>query len=146
MDGRRHAAHFQKILVGYDGSEASERAVDVAIDLARCTDSLILVLAVARPPEPATRVEVDAVLDNAREHFEEGFTKVRERAKVAAVQLETQIEVGHPAEHLIHQAELNHAELIIVGRKGTSLFEKLLLGSVSERVIRFAHCPVMVMK
>lgn len=35
---------------------------------------------------------------------------------------------------------------VIVGRRGTSLFEKLLLGSVSERVIRFAHCPVMVIK
>jgi nucleotide-binding universal stress UspA family protein len=91
-------------------------------------------------------VEVDAVLDNAKEHFEEGFRKVRERARSAEVNLETMIEVGHPAEHLIHQAELIHAELIIVGRRGTSLFQKLLLGSVSERVIRFAHCPVMVMK
>jgi nucleotide-binding universal stress UspA family protein len=146
MDGRRHTAHFSKILVGYDGSEASERAVGAAIDLARCTDARILVLAVARPPEPATRVEVDAVLDDAKEHFNCGFIKIRERARLAEVNLETQIEVGHPAEHLIHQAELIHAELIIVGRKGTSLFEKLLLGSVSERVIRFAHCPVMVMK
>jgi nucleotide-binding universal stress UspA family protein len=133
-------------LVGYDGSEASERAVDVAIDLAQCTDAEILVLAVARPPEPATRVEVDAVLDDAREHFSDGFIKVRERAKSVEVHLETMIEVGHPAEHLIHQAEIIHAELIIVGRKGTSLFEKLILGSVSERVIRFANCPVMVMK
>jgi nucleotide-binding universal stress UspA family protein len=120
--------------------------VDVAIDLAQCTDAEILVLAVARPPEPATRVEVDAVLDDAREHFSDGFIKVRERAKSAEVHLETLIEVGHPAEHLIHQAEIIHAELIIVGRKGTSLFEKLILGSVSERVIRFANCPVMVMK
>jgi nucleotide-binding universal stress UspA family protein len=146
MEGRRNTAHFRKILVGYDGSEASERAVDVAIDLAQCTDAEILVLAVARPPEPATRVEVDAVLDDAREHFSDGFIKVRERAKSAEVHLETLIEVGHPAEHLIHQAEIIHAELIIVGRKGTSLFEKLILGSVSERVIRFANCPVMVMK
>ncbi|MGA3127715.1 MAG: universal stress protein [Candidatus Korobacteraceae bacterium] len=146
MEGRRHNLCFRKILVGYDGSAASERAVDVAISLAQCTDANILVLAVARPPEPATHVEVDAVLDNAKEHFEEGFTNVRGRAKAAEVHLEAMIEVGHPAEHLIHQAELNHAELIIVGRRGTSLFEKLLLGSVSERVIRFAHCPVMVVK
>jgi nucleotide-binding universal stress UspA family protein len=146
MDGRRHNTYFRKILVGYDGSAASERAVDVAISLAQCTDAEILVLAVARPPEPATRVEVEAVLDNAKEHFEEGLSKVRERAKSAEVHLETMIEVGHPAEHLIHQAEINHTELIIVGRRGTSLFEKLLLGSVSERVIRFARCPVMVMK
>ena len=146
MDGRRHNPHFRKILVGYDGSEASERAVDVAIDLAQCTDAEIMVLAVARPPEPATMVEVDAVLDDAKEHFNDGFIKIRERARLAEVRLETMIEVGHPAEHLIHQAELDHAELIIVGRKGTSLFEKLILGSVSERVIRFAICPVMVMK
>lgn len=146
MEGRRNTAHFRKILVGYDGSAASERAVDVAISLAQCTDAEILVLAVARPPEPATHVEVDAVLDNAKEHFEEGFSSVRERARSAEVHLETMIEVGHPAEHLIHQAEIHHAELIIVGRRGTSLFQKLLLGSVSERVIRFAHCPVMVMK
>ncbi len=77
MEGRRHTAHFRKILVGYDGSESSERAVDVAIDLAQCTDAEILVLAVARPPEPATRVEVDAVLDDAKEHFSDGFIKVR---------------------------------------------------------------------
>lgn len=146
MEGRRHCPYFRNILVGYDGSAASERAVDVAISLAQCIDAEILVLAVARPPEPATIVEVDAVLDNAKEHFEEGFSKVRERAKSADVHLQTMIEVGHPAEHLIHQAEINHAELIIVGRRGTSLFEKLILGSVSERVLRYAHCPVMVMK
>jgi nucleotide-binding universal stress UspA family protein len=120
--------------------------VDVAISLAKCTDAEISVVAVARPPEPATRVEVDAVIDNAKEHFGEGLRKVRERAVSAQVQLETTIEVGHPAEHLIHRAEADHAELIIVGRRGTSLFEKLILGSVSERVLRYAHCPVMVMK
>lgn len=146
MDGRRHNPYFRKIMVGYDGSEASERAVDVAINLARCTDVRILVLAVARPPEPATSVELEAVLDDAKEHYEAGLAKVRERAKAAEVGLETMIEVGHPAEHLIHQAELNHAELIIVGRRGTSLFAKMMLGSVSERVMRYAHCPVMVTK
>jgi nucleotide-binding universal stress UspA family protein len=146
MEARRQCPHFRKILVGYDGSAASERAVDAAINLAQCTDAEILVLAVARPPEPATRVEVDAVLDDAREHFEAGFVKLREHAKAADVRLEIIIEVGHPAEHLIHQAEINHIELIVVGRKGTSLFEKLILGSVSERVLRFAHCPVMVIK
>ena len=146
MEGRRHNPFFRKILVGYDGSAPSERAVDVAISLAQCIDAKILVLAVARPPEPATRVEVEAVLDDAKEHYEQGLSKVQERANSAEVELETMIEVGHPAEHLIHRAETDHAELIIVGRRGTSLFEKLILGSVSERVLRYAHCPVMVMK
>jgi nucleotide-binding universal stress UspA family protein len=146
MEGRRHDPHFRKIVVGYDGSVPSERAVDIAINLAHCTDSKIVVLAVARPPEPATSVELEAVLDDAKEHYEQGLAKVAQRARNADVDVETMIEIGHPAEHLIHRAETDHADLIIVGRRGTSLFEKLILGSVSERVMRYAHCPVMVVK
>jgi nucleotide-binding universal stress UspA family protein len=146
MKSRRHNPHFRRIVVGYDGSEASEKAVDVAISLAQCMDSTILVLAVARLPEPATMVEVDAVLDDAKEHFDKGLAGVLERGKAAAVEVKSSIEVGHPAEHVIHKAETEHADLIIVGRRGTSLFTKLILGSVSERVMRYAHCPVMVVK
>jgi nucleotide-binding universal stress UspA family protein len=39
-----------------------------------------------------------------------------------------------------------HVDLIIVGRRGTSLFQKIMLGSVSERVLRYAHCPVLLVK
>jgi nucleotide-binding universal stress UspA family protein len=38
------------------------------------------------------------------------------------------------------------ADLVILGRRGNSLFEKWILGSVSERVLRYAHCPVMVVR
>ena len=56
MNGRRHNPHFRKIMVGYDGSAQAEKAVEVAISLAQCTDSTVLIFAVARPPEPATSV------------------------------------------------------------------------------------------
>jgi nucleotide-binding universal stress UspA family protein len=144
MTGRRHNPHFRRMLVGYDGSPQSEKAVDVALSLCECIDSTVLIFAVARPPEPPTSVELEAVLDDAREHFEEGFKKIAERARSHDMQVETAMAVGHPAEQIIHRAETDKVDLIILGRRGTSLFKKWILGSISERVLRYAHCPVMV--
>jgi nucleotide-binding universal stress UspA family protein len=144
MPGRRQNLHFRRILVGYDGSVQAEKAVDVALSLAQCLDATVLLFAVARPPEPATSVELEAVLDDAREHYEEGFARVRTKAQQHEVKLQTDIAVGHPAEQIIHRAEVDGIDLVILGRRGMSLFERLILGSISARVLRYAHCPVMV--
>ncbi len=145
MTGRRHSV-FKQILVGFDGSEQSKKAANTAIGLAHSLDAKILLLAVARPPEPATSVELEAVLDDAREHFETGFKPLVESAKNAEVELRTDIIVGHPAEQIIHRAEQDKVDLIVLGRRGTSTFHKWILGSVSEKVLRYAHCPVMVLR
>ena len=146
MSENSQTPYFRKILVGYDGSPLSEKAVDVAIRFGMIAKSSISVLAVARLPEPATSVELEAVLDDAREHYATGLKVVVERGRSQGVEIATDIVVGHPAEQLIHRAELEQAELIIVGRRGTSLFKKLVLGSVSEQVLRYAHCPVLLVK
>ena len=143
MKGRRNNPHLRRILVGYDGSTQAERAVDVALSLAQSLDASVLIFAVARPPEPPTSVELEAVLDDAREHYEQAFQAIRNRA-TDQVELTTAIGVGHPAEQIVHKAETEDIDLIILGRRGVSRFEKWLLGSISERVLRYAHCPVMV--
>ena len=135
---------FQTILVGYDGSANSEKAAQAAFALARFTDSTVLIFAVAQPPEPATCVELDAMLDDAKEHFEAGFKRLQEAARADDIALNTEIAVGHPAEQIIHKAETMKADLVILGRRGRSMFAKWLLGSISEKVLRYAHCPVMV--
>jgi len=145
MRGRRHST-FKRILVGYDGSPQSEKAADLALALAKAMDSRVLVFAVARPPEPATSVEVEAVLDDAKEHYQEGFKRLIEAARADDIVLETDIAVGHPAEQIIHKAETAQIDLVILGRRGISMFEKWILGSISERVLRYAHCPVMVVR
>jgi nucleotide-binding universal stress UspA family protein len=145
MKGRRHS-QFQKILAGFDGSQQAEKAVETALALAKSLDSTLLVFAVARPPEPATTVELGAMLDDAREHFEEQFKKIRLRAKDLEVELETDIAVGHPVEQIVHRAEMDHIDLIVLGRRGMSRFEKMLVGSTSEKVLRYAHCPVLVVR
>ncbi|MGA7622947.1 MAG: universal stress protein [Candidatus Acidiferrales bacterium] len=145
MTGRRHS-QFKRILIGFDGSSQSEKATEIGLSLAQSLDSKVLLFAVARPPEPATIVEVSAMLDDAREHFEEKFKKVAQRAEDLEVELETDIAVGHPVEQIVHRAEADRVDLIILGRRGMSRFEKMIVGSTSEKVLRYAHCPVMVVR
>jgi nucleotide-binding universal stress UspA family protein len=146
MSGKRHNAHFRHMLVGYDGSPQSEKAVEVAFSLADCIDSTVLIFAVARPPEPATSVELEAVLDDAKEHYQEGFKKILEKARAHDLDVKMDMAVGHPGEQIIHRAELDKIDLIILGRRGRSMISRMMLGSVSERVLRYAHCPVMVVQ
>jgi nucleotide-binding universal stress UspA family protein len=145
MTGRRRS-QFKRILIGFDGSSQSEKATEIGLSLAQSLDSKVLLFAVARPPEPATMVELSAMLDDAREHFEEKFKKAEQRARDLEVELETDIVVGHPVEQIVHRAEVDRADLIVLGRRGMSRFEKMIVGSTSEKVLRYAHCPVMVVR
>jgi nucleotide-binding universal stress UspA family protein len=146
MPNRRHNSPFHKILVGYDGSKLAKKALEIAFGMAQSEDAKLVILAVARPPEPATRVETIGVLENAQEHFEQDFKQIAVRAQELGVNAETAVIVGHPTEQLVHRAETEKADLIIVGRRGMSRFERMLVGSTSEKVLRYAHCPVMVVQ
>jgi nucleotide-binding universal stress UspA family protein len=90
--------------------------------------------------------QLDAMLDDAREHFEEQFKKIIQRAKDLGVEMQTDIAVGHPVEQIVHRAETDHVDLIVLGRRGKSRWEKMLVGSTAEKVLRYAHCPVMVVR
>jgi nucleotide-binding universal stress UspA family protein len=140
----RHNGHFRKLLVGYDGSPESERALETALALAQSLGSTVLVLSVARPPEPATSPEVHAVIDEAREYYEKALANIRARALENGLQVETAFAVGHPAQQIIHTAEQDHVDLILVGQRGISGVQRIFLGSVSEQVLHQAPCPVMV--
>lgn len=144
--GRRHSSEFRRILVGFDGSPQSQRAVDVAFALADALDSKVLVMAVARPSEPPSRVELKAMLEEATEHFDQSFKTLKQRASEGGVDLETAIVVGHPVEQIVHRAETDNFNLIIVGHRGVSRFERMIVGSTSEKVLRYAHCPVLVVR
>jgi nucleotide-binding universal stress UspA family protein len=131
-------------LVAWDGSPQAEHALEVALSLAASTKASVLVLAVIRPPEPAESAEMNAVLEEARDRYESNFGSMRTRAKEAGVELKTEIAVGHPAEQIIHRAETAQASLIVMGRRSHTVFHRWMLGSNSERVVRSAYCPVMV--
>jgi nucleotide-binding universal stress UspA family protein len=137
-------AGFQRILAAFDGSPHAEHAMDVALSMAGDMKAKLFVISVIRPPEPAESAEFHAVADDAREKFEKSFISIRERAKQKDIELVTEIVVGHPAEQIIHMADKMQASVIVMGKRSHSILHRWMIGSNSERVLRYAHCPVMI--
>jgi nucleotide-binding universal stress UspA family protein len=135
---------FQRILVAFDASPHAEHALNVALSMAGDMKAKLFVLAVIRPPEPAESAEFHAVLDEGRERFESSFIPVRARAKEREIDLETDVVVGHPAEQILHRADTIQASLIVLGKRSHTILHRWMLGSNSERVLKYAHCPVMI--
>jgi nucleotide-binding universal stress UspA family protein len=130
--------------VAFDASPHAERALNVALSMAGDMKAKIFVLAVIRPPEMAESAEFNAVLDEGRERFENSFIPIRERAKQKEIELETDVVVGHPAEQILHRADAIQASLIVLGKRSHTILHRWMLGSNSERVLKYAHCPVMI--
>jgi nucleotide-binding universal stress UspA family protein len=104
-------------------------------------------VAVVRPPEFAElKGEIENALEEAQGPLAEAFRWAREAAYKQRVPLHLHRKAGHPAEVLIHFAEEQHADLIVLGRRGLTPVQRWMLGSVSERVLRYARCPVMVVQ
>ena len=130
--------------MAFDASPHAEHALEVALSMAADMKAKLFVVAVIRPPEPAENPELNAVLEDGRERYESSFIPIRERAKLKEIELETDIVVGHPAEQIIHRAETIQASLIVMGKRSHTIFHRWMLGSNSERVLKYAHCPVMI--
>ncbi len=136
---------FRKILLGFDGSPAARKALQVALDLAQRYGAAVTALAVVRPPEfPELEAEVSAALAEARGPLAEAFRWARAEARRAGLSLEIRVQAGHPADTLVRVAREETFDLIVLGRRGLTPVQRWMLGSVSERVLRYAHCPVLV--
>src|SRR6266516_1382351 len=114
---------YRKILVGYDGSAASRKAFETALELAEKDGAELYVLSVARPPEVGDDVETEAVIENSRQYHHRML-----------------------AEQIIYDADRHGVDLIVVGHRGRSKFARLLLGSVSKQVTEHAGRPVLVVR
>jgi nucleotide-binding universal stress UspA family protein len=136
------AALARKILVGYDGSDAALRALDTAAALAGYGSALAVVSVARRRDDDAVNgddvdgiVGAEQLLRDARERLL--------RRHVTARYIEP---VGEPAEMLVETARELDADLIVVGRRRQSALKRLVLGSVSAKVVRRAPCDVLVVR
>jgi len=135
-----------KLLIAYDGSEQAKKAFDVGIEIAGKFGAEVFVISIARPPEPADDVETEAILENANQYYENHFADLREKAAAAGITPRFEILVGHPAEQIVHYANVNGVDMIVMGHRGKSFVERWLLGSVSKRVLSYAHCTVTIVR
>lgn len=135
---------IQRILVAYDSSPHAEHAMNVALSMAGDMKAKLFVISVIRPPEPAESAEFHAVIDEGREKYEKSYVPIRELAKQKDIEIETEVVVGHPAEQIIHMADKMQASVIVMGKRSHTILHRWMIGSNSERVLRYAHCPVMI--
>ena len=138
---------FTNLLVAVDASEASNRALEKALELARLTGASIAALAVEGqlPAYAATVGEVEEVKREKDAFFGRLARDVRERAEGAGVRIEVEIRPGPAAELIPRVAKERGVDLIVLGHRGHFLRDHLL-GSTADRVAEHAECPVMIVK
>jgi len=134
------------LLVAYDGSPSARKALDFGIDLGGELGADLFVLAVIRPPELADDVETEAVIESAKDYFDNQFAQISEQVKAAGVQTRFEVAFGHPAEQIVLLAEKYQIDHIVMGHRGNTPFRRWLLGSVSKQVIDHASCTVTVVR
>lgn len=135
---------MNKILVGFDGSDGSEQALNRAIMIIEEYGELILLAVI---PSPADKAFVD----------DEMYKKVKTKAKnlIDNVILDLGeheftmtglVEEGDPASVIIDVSNRLNVDLIVLGSTGQSELGQYLIGSVANKVVQYAHKPVMVVR
>ncbi|MGH8946264.1 MAG: universal stress protein [Acidimicrobiia bacterium] len=140
---------IETILVGVDGSEGSQRAAEYGASLARERSARLLLVTVVRPPEgwwgiggaPPTPEAMSAALMEGQQKI---LRDTEELLGLTDIEHETFEEVGDPATRLLAVSEEREADLIVIGRRGASLAERVILGSVADRVCHLSVIPVLV--
>ncbi|MBI5641632.1 MAG: universal stress protein [Nitrospirae bacterium] len=149
---RNAALTCRSILVATDGSKYSEAAAKEAIDLAKsCGADLIVVAAVhAESSAPldivSSNMQKDMIAAKEMSAAENSIKLVRELADKKQVKTSALIYAGSPADVIAYTAKEKKADLIVVGSHGRTGIDRLLLGSVAERVIGTAECATLVVK
>ncbi len=139
----------QVVVVGVDGSEASRHAAGLATDLARHNNAELYIVTVVRPPEgwwgvvgsPPPPDAMAAALTKAQR---EVLDTTVDSLDLEGMTWDTVEEIGDPAAALANVCRDRNADVLVVGRRGAGLIERLVLGSVADRVVRYAPCPVLV--
>ncbi|NDY94746.1 universal stress protein [Wenzhouxiangella limi] len=141
--------HIREILVPVDGSENSIRAATFAMEMAEAMNIGVRLFYVF----PAASVEVIGIAGMSRTDIDQAaqaaaqraFDKTRKGVGEAMIdKVEQETSVGDPAEEIIRFTEDDHSVLVIIGRRGLSRMRSLMLGSVSDKVLRHAESPVTV--
>lgn len=136
---------IRRILLATDLSHASDIATDWAFDLASGLGAMLLVVSVIDPRElrlPGGRFR--ARIDQVRRRREEAAQALVARGGRSGVPVTFLVWDGDPAESIVAAAHGERPDLLLVGSHGRGSLGRLLLGSVSEYVVRNAPCPVLV--
>ncbi len=135
----------QTVVVPFDFSDKSVPTVDTALELVASPAGIhvIHVLPTLEPTEPGV---IWSSIDNAGRlhHAEQAMQEKLADAKYQGIHFD--VEIGDPGHETAEYAKSVSAELIVLPSHGRTGIKRLLIGSVAERIVRLAHCPVLVLR
>lgn len=154
---------MKKILVPTDFSEQANNALDLAHDLARLSNSELILLNVLDIPGghafapggasfnvmggPAMGGDIDNVyVVELHDKTKEKLESIMQEPKYKDVNISYKLQLGNPYHNISEEIVENQVDLVVMGTRGTSGMEELLIGSNTEKVVRMAKCPVLTVK
>ena len=138
-----------RILVATDGSREAQLALTTAADLAKSTDSELHVLHVGEvplvyhPERHAYQAEYEEHEKEAQQLLEAQVDRIE---GASATEAQAHLRMGRADEEIVELAQSIDAGLIVIGSRGQGRLRRALVGSVSESVVRHAHCPVTIVR
>ena len=142
---------FRHILAPTDFSEYSKKAVASALELARKFGAKLTILHVVElPPYPVEGYVPPAVnatfLDDLERQATQDLAQLVPEAESSNVEVVRLVAVGSPYRKIIDTAEAEQVDLIVMATAGRTGFSHLVMGSIAERVVRTATCPVLTIR
>jgi nucleotide-binding universal stress UspA family protein len=135
---------MERIVVGFDGSEHAEKALERAADIADgATIAVVAAADAKRFLRGAGISPVDPADAEARSEALAAARKFLEGRGANAVYIEGH---GNPADVIVQEAEESKADLVVVGARGLGAVKRIALGSVSTNVVHHAPCDVLVVR
>ncbi|OPY53720.1 MAG: Universal stress protein [Methanosaeta sp. PtaU1.Bin060] len=138
-------------MIATDGSETSERAAEMGLEIVRLSGgkaTAIYVVDILRlshlPGYTALPGLSKRLLELMQKEGKEATKHVCEMAGKAGVACEAMVSEGDPSTEILRRSQESDADLLILGTKGRSGLDKILLGSVAEKVIRNSRVPVLL--
>jgi nucleotide-binding universal stress UspA family protein len=142
----RAAGGISRILLATDLSVASDGASTQAFDLARDLGADLLVLSVIDPTSGRIAGRPGQRIDQLRAGREQAAQGLVTQGREAGIRVSFLIWEGSPGEAIVDVATSEAVDLVVVGSHGRGSIGRLLIGSVSDHVVRHASCPVLVVR
>ena len=145
---------YDHIVIPTDGSTPARAAIDEGLALARLNDAIVHALYVVEPiplggfgagGSPAS-AEWETVVEKQEQEGQTAVDEVVERGAELGVDVQTSIEYGKPNEEILEYVEENGIDAIVMGTHGRSGAGRLVLGSVTEKVVRKSDVPVLTVR
>ena len=144
---------MKRLLIAYDGSDASKKAIEVGLKCSNKDDEILLLTVIPAELSESSftkmllpTIDLSSIIKSGsfKERAMDSLSKISEEIKPKVTNIEVSVESGDPADEILLSAKKHIVDIIVLGYKGYGKEGRFLLGSVTDKVVRYAGVSVLV--